>query len=95
MNSNDQSSFYHRHPRPPYSPQSPGPFVQEDTLKSDLIQIERKSFLLTLKENPRGRFLRITEARVPWAMPAERTNNETITHQTPLPVSKYQFNTDR
>jgi len=30
-------------------------------LKSEIIQIERKSFRLTLKENPRGRFLRISE----------------------------------
>ncbi len=35
--------------------------VQEDTLKSGQVQIERKVFVLTLKENPRGRFLRITE----------------------------------
>lgn len=35
--------------------------VQEDTLKSDKVQIERKTFLFALKENPRGRFLRITE----------------------------------
>ncbi len=41
-----------------YAPRQP---VQEDTLKSDEIQIERKSFHLTLKENPRGRFLRISE----------------------------------
>jgi hypothetical protein len=62
MNSNDHSSFYHRQPyRPPYSSQPLRPFVQEDTLKSGLIHIERKSFHLTLKENPRGRFLRITE----------------------------------
>lgn len=40
---------------------TPKPPVNEDTLKSDKIQIERKTFLLTLKENPRGRFLRITE----------------------------------
>ena len=33
----------------------------EETLKSEKIQIERKTFLLSLKENPRGRFLRITE----------------------------------
>jgi hypothetical protein len=37
------------------------PSVVEDTLKTDKIQIERKSFVFTLKENPRGRFLRITE----------------------------------
>jgi hypothetical protein len=41
--------------------QPPRPPVQEDTLKSDKIQIERKTFLFSLKENPRGRFLRITE----------------------------------
>jgi hypothetical protein len=35
--------------------------VVEDTLRSDKVQIERKTFLFTLKENPRGRFLRITE----------------------------------
>lgn len=34
---------------------------QEDTLKTEKIQIERKAFLFALKENPRGRFLRITE----------------------------------
>ncbi len=30
-------------------------------MKTDKIQIERKTFVFTLKENPRGRFLRITE----------------------------------
>jgi hypothetical protein len=30
-------------------------------LKSDKVQIERKTFVFTLKENARGRFLRITE----------------------------------
>ena len=39
----------------------PRPPSNEDTLKSEKIQIERKTFVLTLKENPRGRFLRITE----------------------------------
>jgi hypothetical protein len=43
----------------PYS--APKPPVNEDTLKSAKIQIERKTFVLALKENPRGRFLRITE----------------------------------
>ncbi|MDR3378449.1 MAG: DNA-binding protein [Verrucomicrobiae bacterium] len=33
----------------------------EDTLKSGEVQIERKNFVFSLKENPRGRFLRITE----------------------------------
>lgn len=35
--------------------------MAEETLKSEKIQIERKTFVLALKENPRGRFLRITE----------------------------------
>src|SRR5438876_3599705 len=41
----------------------PGPKapVNEETLKTDKIQIERKTFVFALKENPRGRFLRITE----------------------------------
>jgi len=56
MISNERPSpFGHR----PYG--QPKPQVQEDTLKSEKIQIERKTFVLTLKENPRGRFLRITE----------------------------------
>ena len=40
---------------------APKPPVNEETLKSAKIQIERKTFVLALKENPRGRFLRITE----------------------------------
>ena len=40
---------------------APRPNVQEETLKTDKVQIERKTFVFTLKENPRGRFLRITE----------------------------------
>ncbi len=39
----------------------PKPPVNEETLKTDRIQIERKTFVFALKENPRGRFLRITE----------------------------------
>ena len=37
------------------------PVPAEDSLKTERIQIERKTFVLALKENPRGRFLRITE----------------------------------
>lgn len=37
------------------------PQVVEDTLRTEKITIERKTFVFTLKENPRGRFLRITE----------------------------------
>ena len=39
----------------------PKPPVTEETLHSAELQIERKTFLFALKENPRGRFLRITE----------------------------------
>jgi len=56
MISNDRSSPYggrsYGPPRPP---------VNEETLKSDKVQIERKTFVFTLKQNPRRRFLRITE----------------------------------
>src|ERR1700756_3233374 len=56
MISNERSSSYG------YSGGSaPKPPVNEETLKTDKIQIERKTFVFALKENPRGRFLRITE----------------------------------
>jgi hypothetical protein len=66
MISNERPSPYGRRP---YQGQAygaskygqPRPPVNEDTLKSAEVQIERKNFVLTLKENPRGRFLRITE----------------------------------
>lgn len=35
--------------------------MQEDILKTFGFQIERKTFFFQLRENPRGRFLRITE----------------------------------
>lgn len=61
MISNERPSpFGHSH-RPPHHGSAPKPPVNEDTLKTDKIQIERKTFVFTLKENPRGRFLRITE----------------------------------
>jgi hypothetical protein len=59
MISNERPSPYGKRPYNHFSP--PKPPVQEDTLKTETIQIERKSFVITLKENPRGRFLRITE----------------------------------
>ena len=40
---------------------APKPHINEDTLRTGSVQIERKTFVFTLKENPRGRFLRITE----------------------------------
>jgi len=56
MISNERPSPYGRSP---YS--QPKPPVNEDTLHSGEVRIERKTFVFTLKENPRGRFLRITE----------------------------------
>jgi hypothetical protein len=63
MISNERPSPYGRRPyqAPTHGFAQPKPPVQEDTLKTETIQIERKTFVLTLKENPRGRFLRITE----------------------------------
>ena len=58
MISNERPSPYgHR----PYDGGPPRPPANEDTLKTEKIQVERKTFIFTLKENPRGRFLRITE----------------------------------
>jgi hypothetical protein len=54
-NDNSSSSGY------PASNAGPKGSVNEETLKTDKIQIERKTFVFALKENPRGRFLRITE----------------------------------
>jgi hypothetical protein len=56
MISNERPSPYGNRP---YGQSKPP--VNEDTLKSEKVQIERKTFVFTLKENPRGRFLRITE----------------------------------
>ena len=56
MISNDRPSPYGNR-----SYGAPKQTVNEDTLKSDKVQIERKTFVFTLKENTRGRFLRITE----------------------------------
>jgi hypothetical protein len=44
---------------PPHFPRKPP--VNEDTLKHAELPIERKTFVLVLKENIRGRFLRISE----------------------------------
>ena len=66
MNSNNHPGAYGYQPRsmapsPYYQPNQPKPPVQEDTLAAGLIDIERKTFSIALKDNPRGRFLRITE----------------------------------
>ena len=62
MISNERPSPYGRQPHHGQSSyQQPRPVVQEDTLKTGTVQVERKMFVLNLKENPKGRFLRITE----------------------------------
>lgn len=72
MISNERPSPYGRQPqRPQYQRSSypsssfqPGyakPPSQDTTLKTERVQVERKTFVLTLKENDRGRFLRIVE----------------------------------
>ena len=61
MISNDPMSLRGPQPHGERSHGPPRPPVNEDTLKSAKIQIERKTFVLALKENARGRFLRITE----------------------------------
>jgi hypothetical protein len=43
----------------PYSKQNPT--LQADILLSKELQVERKTFILSLKENSRGRFLSVTE----------------------------------
>lgn len=74
MNSHEYPTPYGRWTQPPRRPAprpfsqspewSPGPSkppVREDSLKAGAVQIERKNFMFALKENPRGRLLRITE----------------------------------
>ncbi len=39
----------------------PKPHIPEDTLKTGHVDVERKTFVFHLKENDRGRLLRITE----------------------------------
>jgi len=74
MHSNEQPEPYGRWSQPPqrptprpfnqspeWSPGPPKPHVIETALKSGEVQIERKFFIFSLKENPRGMLLRITE----------------------------------
>ena len=61
MISNERPSPYGNRAHGDHPHGAPKPPVNEETLKSAKIQIERKTFVLALKENLRGRFLRITE----------------------------------
>ena len=58
MISNERPYPYGR--RAPYPPTAKPPMAEE-LIRIERLQIERKTFVFTLKENPRGRFLRITE----------------------------------
>lgn len=60
MNGRDASSPQRQGPEP--TP-APGAKPQEYTLKTDQLQIERKTFSFALRENVRGRFLCIAEER--------------------------------
>jgi hypothetical protein len=62
MISNERPSpFRPRSPKPYQSSFPPRPPVQENTISSGEVQVERKKFVFQLKENPRGRFMRIIE----------------------------------
>lgn len=71
MISNERPSPYGRRPqRPQYPSQYPStsypsayskPPSQDTTIRSERLQVERKTFVIALKENDRGRFLRIVE----------------------------------
>ncbi len=50
--SNEDASQRKPEPRPSY---------REDAIKTEELRIERKAFIFSLRENSRGRFLRITE----------------------------------
>ncbi len=56
MISNERPAPYGNRPR---GKPRRAPF--EEMIRSESVQIERKTFVFALKENPRGRFLRITE----------------------------------
>jgi len=57
MTSREYSAYDDHH-----YPGRPGKYPSnEDIINSTTIQVERKTFIFTLKKNPRGRFLRITE----------------------------------
>ena len=57
MISNERPSPFGR--KPYFNPERPVP--PADVLLSRELQIERKTFIVALKENPRGRFLSIIE----------------------------------
>lgn len=62
MFSNEHPSPYGQQPYFQSNLRQPKPHIAEDTLQTFELQIERKTFVFILKENPRGRFLRIIES---------------------------------
>lgn len=60
MLSNERPSPYGRRPHQHHSGPAKHP-LPEDSLRTEKLNVERKLFIFTLRENPRGRFLRITE----------------------------------
>jgi hypothetical protein len=64
MISNERPSPYGRQPYDlrQHRDFNPKPRIVETTLTQTELVVERKIFTLTLKENPRGRFLRIVES---------------------------------
>jgi hypothetical protein len=62
MYANERPSNYGANPSKSYRQNhSDRESPPEETLRTEKLQVERKSFVLTLKENARGKFLRITE----------------------------------
>jgi hypothetical protein len=57
----DMNNQFTPHVGPPPEFRAHKPPVEEETLRTERIQVERKTFILVLKENARGRFLRVTE----------------------------------
>ena len=58
---NPHAQYGHSQEPSHWSKFPPKPHVAEDTLKTGHVDVERKTFVFHLKENSRGRLLRITE----------------------------------
>jgi len=61
VNSVGFTIFANSWPSHEYSDQQQGGRTVDAELLSEQVQVERKLFTLDLRENPRGRFLRVTE----------------------------------
>ena len=66
MNGNDSRLYtgYNLRPPVPYphpQPYNPLPRVPEDILATKSLKLERKEFQITLRQNERGKFIRIVE----------------------------------